>query len=54
MRALFFFKLSPSVKDSEQELREMMERISEKNPAVLVGYTPSNQKLYDSMTRKKK
>ena len=47
------FKIYPTVKNSEPELREIMNRIYEKNPDIIVGYTKENRKLYDSLTRKR-
>ncbi len=45
------YKLSPAVKNSDQELADMMNKIIEKNPEVLVGHTPENKQTYDSLTR---
>ena len=45
------YKLKPAVKDSQQDLDDLMNVIIEKNPGILIGYTPENRKAYDSMTR---
>ncbi len=46
-----YFKLAPNRKDSGEELREIQDRILEKRPDILIGYTKENQKEYDSLTR---
>ncbi len=46
------FKLSPATANLQQELTDIMNRITEKNPDVLVGYSKENRKLYDSLTKK--
>ncbi len=46
------FKIFPTVKNSESELNDIMSRILDKKPDILVGYTNENRKKYGSMAKK--
>ena len=44
-------KIYPRKNGSQQELTDIMNTVSEKNPEVLVGYSKENKKMYDSLTK---
>ena len=46
-----YYKIAPKMKDSAEELCNMMSAIVERNGEVLVGHTPENKREYDSMTK---
>ena len=46
-----YFKIAPQVRDSVQELNDMINMIAEKKPDVLIGYTAENKKTYDMLTK---
>jgi|GEM_PF-5790473 len=46
------FKIYPTIKDSESELNDIMNRILDKKPDILVGYNNGNLKQYRALTKK--